>query len=133
MSNSCCAANRRRILNSSEKPPSQGSRQHFFRKKTIPGSAVAWALIRSWSGSAPAEWAKSGAPYLVMELIEGRPIGEYCDEHKLSVADRLQLFVQVCAAVQYAHQRLIIHRDIKRGNILVTGDGVPKLLVFGIA
>ena len=76
---------------------------------------------------------ESGAPYLVMELIEGRAIGEYCDEHKLSVADRLQLFVQVCAAVQYAHQRLIIHRDIKRGNILVTGDGVPKLLDFGIA
>jgi serine/threonine protein kinase len=72
-------------------------------------------------------------PYLVMELIEGQPIGEYCDEHKLSITDRLKLFIEVCGAVQYAHQRLIIHRDIKPSNILVTSDGTPKLLDFGIA
>jgi serine/threonine protein kinase len=76
---------------------------------------------------------ESGTPYLVMELIEGRPIGEYCDAHELSIRDRSALFMQVCAAVQYAHQRLIIHRDIKPGNILVTAQGVPKLLDFGIA
>ena len=76
---------------------------------------------------------EGGTPYLVMELIEGQPIGEYCDQHKLSIADRLKLFVQVCAAVQYAHQRLIIHRDIKPGNISVTANGTPKLLDFGIA
>ncbi len=76
---------------------------------------------------------ENGTPYLVMELIEGRPIGEYCDAHELSIRDRLALFMQVCAAVQYAHQRLIIHRDIKPGNILVTAHGVPKLLDFGIA
>jgi eukaryotic-like serine/threonine-protein kinase len=76
---------------------------------------------------------EEGIPYLVMELIEGQPIGEYCDGRKLSIPDRLALFMQVCAAVQYAHQRLIIHRDIKPGNILVTGEGVPKLLDFGIA
>ncbi len=76
---------------------------------------------------------ENGTPYLVMELIEGRPIGEYCDAHELSIRDRLALFMQVCAAVQYAHQRLIIHRDIKPGNILVTAEGVPKLLDFGIA
>jgi eukaryotic-like serine/threonine-protein kinase len=74
-----------------------------------------------------------GIPYLVMELIDGIPIDQYCDEHALGVEDRLQLFEQVCAAVQYAHQRLVIHRDIKPANILVTKNGTPKLLDFGIA
>jgi len=72
-------------------------------------------------------------PYLVMELIEGTPIDEYCDAQQLSVTQRLQIFRQVCAAVQFAHQRLVIHRDIKPSNILVTEDGTPKLLDFGIA
>jgi len=76
---------------------------------------------------------EEGMPYLVMELIAGRPITEYCADRNLSVADRLALFVHVCAAVQYAHQRLVVHRDIKPGNILVTAEGVPKLLDFGIA
>ena len=74
-----------------------------------------------------------GTPYFVMELVDGLPIDEYCDAHHLTVNERLQLFLQVCSAVQYAHQHLIIHRDIKPGNILVTGDGVPKLMDFGIA
>lgn len=72
-------------------------------------------------------------PYLVMELVEGVPIDSYCDELKLSITERLPLFRQICSAVQYAHQRLVIHRDIKPGNILVTKDGTPKLLDFGIA
>jgi eukaryotic-like serine/threonine-protein kinase len=76
---------------------------------------------------------EEGIPYLVMELIEGTPIDQYCDQQQLGVPERLLLFVQVCSAVQYAHQRLVIHRDIKPSNILVTGDGVPKLLDFGIA
>ena len=75
----------------------------------------------------------NGIPYLVMELIKGTPIDHYCDEHDLDIAERLQLFTQVCSAVQYAHQRLVIHRDIKPSNILVTEDKVPKLLDFGIA
>jgi non-specific serine/threonine protein kinase/serine/threonine-protein kinase len=74
-----------------------------------------------------------GRPYLVMEYIEGQPIDDYADHHTLSTEDRLRLFRQVCAAVQYAHQHLVIHRDIKPSNILVTEDGTPKLLDFGIA
>jgi eukaryotic-like serine/threonine-protein kinase len=76
---------------------------------------------------------EDGLPYFVMELIEGRPIDQYCLQRELSVAERLRLFLQVCSAVQYAHQRLIIHRDIKPGNILVASEGTPKLLDFGIA
>jgi serine/threonine protein kinase len=76
---------------------------------------------------------EDGIPYLVMELIAGVPIDRYCDDHQLSITDRLRLFRQACSAVQYAHQRLVIHRDIKPNNILVTQNGVPKLLDFGVA
>jgi non-specific serine/threonine protein kinase/serine/threonine-protein kinase len=76
---------------------------------------------------------EDGLPYLAMELVPGLPIDKYCDDHRLNITRRLQLFRQVCAAVQYAHQRLVIHRDIKPNNILVGEDGAPKLLDFGIA
>jgi len=76
---------------------------------------------------------EAGLPYVVMELVRGEPIDQYCDERKLPTTERLKLFLEVCGAVQYAHQRLIIHRDIKPSNILVTREGVPKLLDFGIA
>src|SRR5580693_2867550 len=72
-------------------------------------------------------------PYVVLEFVPGIPIDEYCGRHKLSTADRLKLFRTVCAAVQYAHQNLVVHRDLKPGNILVTAEGIPKLLDFGIA
>lgn len=74
-----------------------------------------------------------GVPYLVMEYVEGRPIDAFCDDKQLSIEGRLKLFSTVCAAVQYAHQHLVIHRDIKPGNILVAEDGLPKLVDFGIA
>ncbi len=76
---------------------------------------------------------EDGEPYFVMELIEGQPIDRYCDDRRLTISERLRIFLQACSAVQYAHQRLIVHRDIKPGNILVTAEGVPKLLDFGIA
>jgi serine/threonine protein kinase len=75
----------------------------------------------------------SGLPYFIMEYVEGLPIDRYCDESNLSITKRLELFRQVCAAVSYAHRNLVIHRDIKPGNILVTAEGIPKLLDFGIA
>jgi eukaryotic-like serine/threonine-protein kinase len=74
-----------------------------------------------------------GLPYFVMELIDGSPITEYCDQQKLRVDQRLEIFRTVCSAVHYAHQHLVIHRDIKPTNIVVTAEGVPKLLDFGIA
>ena len=76
---------------------------------------------------------EDGRPYVVMEFIEGLPIDEYCNRRKLSLRERLKLFGTVCSAVAFAHQRLVIHRDIKPGNILVTEEGEPKLLDFGIA
>ena len=74
-----------------------------------------------------------GIPYLVMELIDGVPIDRYCEQQRLDVPARLKLFIEVCSAVQYAHRRMIIHRDLKPRNILVTREGVPKLLDFGVA
>ena len=77
-----------------------------------------------------------GLPFFVMELVRGRPITEYCDQHKLPIRERLKLFVQVCNAIQHAHQKGIIHRDIKPSNVLVClydGRPVPKIIDFGVA
>jgi non-specific serine/threonine protein kinase/serine/threonine-protein kinase len=74
-----------------------------------------------------------GVPFFAMEYIDGEPIDAWATGRVLSVDDRLRLFLQVCGAVSYAHQHLVVHRDIKPLNILVTADGVPKLLDFGIA
>lgn len=74
-----------------------------------------------------------GQPYLVMEYVHGEPLDRYCDRHQLDLRGRLQLFLEICSAVQYAHQNLVVHRDLKPANILVTSEGAPKLLDFGIA
>jgi eukaryotic-like serine/threonine-protein kinase len=74
-----------------------------------------------------------GLPFLVLEFVDGTPIDQYCTEHALSIPQRLELFRTVCAALQYAHQNLVVHRDLKPANILVTSAAVPKLLDFGVA
>jgi eukaryotic-like serine/threonine-protein kinase len=74
-----------------------------------------------------------GTPWYAMEYVEGESLTSYCDTHKLDIADRVQLFLDICRTVQFAHARLVLHRDLKPGNILVTADGHSKLLDFGIA
>jgi serine/threonine-protein kinase len=74
-----------------------------------------------------------GMPYLVMEHVDGVPITSSCDARRLATRERVRLFREVCAAVQYAHRNLVVHRDLKPSNILVDGEGRPKLLDFGIA
>lgn len=74
-----------------------------------------------------------GTPYYAMEYVHGVPISHYCEQQQLSLRERIQLFRTVCDAVAYAHRNLVVHRDLKPGNILVTEHGVPKLLDFGIA
>ena len=75
----------------------------------------------------------SGDPYLVMEYVEGEPINRYCDKRLMTIPDRIKLFLQACSAVEYAHRNLVVHRDLKPGNVLVTAEGAAKLLDFGTA
>ena len=86
-------------------------------------------IVRLLDGGSTEE----GSPYLIMDYVEGVRIDEYCDIHRLSITQRLQLFCTVCRAVQYAHESLLIHRDLKPSNILITKEGVTRLLDFGIA
>ena len=76
---------------------------------------------------------EDGLPFLVMEYVEGEPIDRYCGSRGLAIRERLELFLEVCAAAGFAHQQLVVHRDIKPGNVLVTRSGEPKLLDFGLA
>jgi eukaryotic-like serine/threonine-protein kinase len=103
--------------------------RRFHDERRILASFEHINIARLLDGGTTAD----GIPYFVMEYVDGVPIHDFCRDHRLTVRARIQLFRQVCAAVQYAHQHLVIHRDIKAGNILVTPDGTPKLLDFGIA
>ncbi len=101
----------------------------FHREREILASLDHPAIARLMDGGSTEE----GLPYFVMEYVEGQPIDGWCDQHKLNITERVKLFREVCAAVQYAHRHLVVHRDLKPGNILVTVDGTVKLLDFGIA
>ena len=103
--------------------------ERFKRERQILARLEHPNIARLVDGGATAE----GLPYLVMEFIEGRPLHAYCDDKRLPTVERLELFLAVCSAVEYAHHALVIHRDLKPANILVTPDGVPRLLDFGIA
>src|SRR5438874_6948402 len=103
--------------------------RHFRNERQILASFDHPNIARLFDGGT----TDDGVPYFVMEYVEGLPINEYCSAHGLSVVDRLKLFREACAAVSYAHRHTVIHRDIKPSNILVTDEGVPKLLDFGIA
>jgi len=103
--------------------------RHFRNERQILAGFDHPNIARLFDGGT----TESGLPYFVMEYVDGLPIDEYCYKHALSISERLKLFREACAAVSYAHRHLVIHRDIKRTNILVTADAVPKLLDFGIA
>ena len=109
--------------------PSQGMLLRFSAERQILANLNHPNIARLLDGGMTAD----GLPYLVMEYVNGISIDDYCRQNNLSVDDRLKLFRTVCAAVDYAHRNLVIHRDIKPANILVTAEGVPKLLDFGIA
>jgi eukaryotic-like serine/threonine-protein kinase len=104
-------------------------RERFTRERRILAQLDHPNIARLLDGGA----TEDGRPYFVMEYVEGRAISEYCEANPLSINERLKLFGQVCAAVQFAHQKLFAHRDLKPSNILVTKEGTVKLLDFGIA
>jgi tetratricopeptide (TPR) repeat protein len=105
------------------------SRERFRQERSILAGLDHPNIARLLDGGE----TEAGLSYIVMEYVDGEPIVDYCVRRKLPRAARLQLFLQLCSAIHLAHQNLIVHRDLKPANILVTPDGVPKLLDFGIA
>jgi non-specific serine/threonine protein kinase/serine/threonine-protein kinase len=103
--------------------------RRFARERRVLARLEHQHIARLLDGGSSAD----GAPYFVMEYVVGEPIDLWCAERKLGVRERIALFLQVAGAVEYAHRNLVVHRDLKPSNILVTSEGVPKLLDFGIA
>ena len=106
-----------------------GAARRFRAERQILASLRHPHIVSLMDGGVTAD----GHAYLVMEYVDGVPIATYCAERALSLADRLRLFRNVCAAVHYAHRHGVVHRDLKPANILVTSDGAPKVLDFGVA
>ena len=104
-------------------------RRRFLGERRILAGLVHPNIAHLIDGGTTAD----GVPYLVLEHVAGEPIDRYCDRHRLPVAERLRLFLVVCGAVHFAHQKLVLHRDLKSANVLVDESGQPKLLDFGIA
>jgi eukaryotic-like serine/threonine-protein kinase len=113
----------------SDQVNSEATRNRFLLERNILARLEHPYIARLLDGGT----TEDDAPYFVMEFVDGLPINQYCEQHQLNLTARLQLFRQVCQAVQYAHQNLVVHRDLKPSNILVTPEGTPKLLDFGIA
>ncbi len=101
----------------------------FWRERQILAQLDHANIARLLDGGT----TETGQPYYAMEFVEGEPLDRYCRRHSLSVRQKLELFISICSAVSYAHGKLIIHRDLKPTNVLVTREGVPKLLDFGVA
>ncbi|MEL7361459.1 MAG: serine/threonine-protein kinase, partial [Bacteroidota bacterium] len=114
-------------------PPSSEQIRRFLAERQVLARLQHRHIARLLDGGV----TERGRPYFALEVVDGQPITTYCDQHDLDIEARLQLFLQVCDAVQYAHQNLVVHRDLKPSNILVTtnAEGQPsaKLLDFGIA
>ncbi|MDX1640458.1 MAG: serine/threonine-protein kinase [Balneolaceae bacterium] len=108
---------------------SAGTFQRFQLEQEILASLKHANIAQLYDGGV----TDDGTPYLVMEYVDGNPIDEYCNKHQYTIEQRLELFRDVCSAVQFAHANLIIHRDLKADNIYVSKDGTVKVLDFGIA
>lgn len=110
-------------------PGSVALLDRFYKERQILAGLEHAYIARLLDGGA----TEDGQPFLVMEYVDGQRFDKYCDERKLEIRARLELFRRVCEAVNYAHQRLVVHRDLKPNNIMVTREGEPRLLDFGVA
>lgn len=102
---------------------------HFNTERQILANLNHPHIARLYEGGT----TDDGLPWFSMEYVEGKPVTEYCNRHSCTIEEKLSLFVDICSAVQHAHQNLVVHRDLKPGNILITDSGIVKLLDFGIA